>query len=49
MAGAGTIALRTPGKLKWDARAGKFTNNEEANKEEANKMAKPYIRKGWEL
>ncbi len=40
----GAIALRTPGKLQWDAKAGRFTNNEEANR-----MLKPYIRKGWEL
>ena len=40
----GAIALRVPGKLMWDGKAGRFTNNEEANK-----YLKPYIRKGWEL
>ena len=40
----GAIALRVPGKLLWDARAGKFANNDEANK-----YLKPFIRKGWEL
>jgi hypothetical protein len=40
----GTIALRVPGKLLWDARNMRFTNSEQANK-----LLKPYTRKGWEL
>jgi hypothetical protein len=40
----GAVALRVPGKLEWDAKGMRFTNNEEANK-----YVKPYIRKGWEL
>lgn len=40
----GAVALRVPGKLMWDARAMRFTNNEAANA-----YLKPYIRKGWEL
>ena len=40
----GTIALRVPGKLLWDAKNMRFTNSEEANK-----LLKPYTRKGWEL
>jgi hypothetical protein len=40
----GAVALRVPGKLAWDAKAMRFTNNEEANK-----LIRPYIRKGWEL
>ena len=40
----GTIALRVPGKLMWDAKNRRFSNNEEANK-----LLKPYMRKGWEV
>lgn len=40
----GVIAFRVPGKLMWDAKAMRFTNNEEANK-----LLRPMIRKGWEL
>jgi hypothetical protein len=40
----GTIALRVPGKLLWDAKNMRFTNNQEANK-----YLRPYIRKGWEF
>ncbi|HUP04066.1 MAG TPA: Gfo/Idh/MocA family oxidoreductase [Bryobacteraceae bacterium] len=40
----GAIATRVPGKLMWDAKNGRFSNNEEANK-----YLKPYLRKGWEL
>jgi len=40
----GTIALRCPGKLEWDAGKMKFTNNNDANK-----YLRPIsIRKGWE-
>jgi hypothetical protein len=40
----GAVALRVPGKLLWDAKHTRF-----ANSQEANKLLKPYIRKGWEL
>ena len=41
----GTIALRVPNvKLMWDAKNLRFSNSEEANK-----LLKPYLRKGWEL
>lgn len=40
----GAIALRVPGKLLWDANKRRFTNSEEANR-----LLKPYLRKGWEL
>jgi hypothetical protein len=40
----GAVALRVPGKLMWDAKNMRFSNNEEANK-----YIKPYLRKGWEL
>ena len=40
----GAVALRVPGKLLWDAKTMRFTNNEEANK-----YLKPALRKGWEL
>jgi hypothetical protein len=40
----GAVALRVPGKLLWDSKNMRFTNNEEANK-----YLKPYLRKGWEL
>jgi hypothetical protein len=42
--GLGPIALRVPGKLVWDSKNLRFSNNEEANK-----YLKPYVRKGWEL
>ncbi|HWR54150.1 MAG TPA: Gfo/Idh/MocA family oxidoreductase [Bryobacteraceae bacterium] len=38
------IAFRVPGKLDWDSRNLRFTNNAEANK-----YLKPITRKGWEL
>ena len=38
------IAFRVPGKLEWDSRNLRFTNNAEANK-----YVKPATRKGWEL
>ena len=40
----GAIASRVPGKLMWDAKNMRFSNNEEANK-----YLKPFVRKGWEL
>lgn len=40
----GAIALRVPGKLLWDAKKMEFSNSAEANK-----LLKPYLRKGWEL
>lgn len=40
----GAIALRVPGKLLWDARKRRFSNSPEANR-----LLKPYIRKGWEM
>jgi hypothetical protein len=40
----GAVALRVPGKLMWDAPAMRFTNNAEANK-----LLRPYLRRGWEL
>jgi hypothetical protein len=40
----GTIALRVPGKLMWDAKNLRFSNSPEANK-----YLKPFLRKGWEL
>ena len=40
----GAVAVRVPGKLLWDAKNMRFTNNEEANK-----LLKPFIRKGWEM
>jgi hypothetical protein len=40
----GTIAQEVPGKLLWDARTMRFTNNAAANK-----LLSPYTRKGWEL
>jgi hypothetical protein len=33
-----------PGKLAWDSRNLRFTNNREANN-----YVKPRVRKGWEL
>ena len=38
------IALRVPGKLMWDANKRRFSNSEEANR-----LLKPFLRKGWEL
>jgi hypothetical protein len=38
----GTIALRVPGKLEWDAEKMQFSNNAEANK-----YLMPAFRKGW--
>ena len=42
--GLGAIALRVPGKLMWDANKRRFSNNEEANR-----LLKPFLRKGWEM
>ncbi|MGD0497990.1 MAG: Gfo/Idh/MocA family oxidoreductase [Bryobacteraceae bacterium] len=39
----GAIAYRFEGKLEYDAKAGRFTNNAEANQ-----YLKPVFRKGWE-
>ena len=38
------IAFRVHGKLDWDAKTMRFTNNPEANK-----YVRPVFRKGWEL
>ena len=38
------VALHVPGKLDWDAKNLRFTNNAEAGK-----FVKPVFRKGWEL
>ncbi|HUB82960.1 MAG TPA: Gfo/Idh/MocA family oxidoreductase [Bryobacteraceae bacterium] len=40
----GPVALRVPGRLLWDSKNLRFTNHEEANK-----LLRPYTRKGWEL
>ncbi|MCX6621365.1 MAG: Gfo/Idh/MocA family oxidoreductase [Acidobacteria bacterium] len=40
----GVIALRVPGKLEWDAAKMRFTNSAAANK-----MLKPFVRKGWKI
>jgi len=40
----GAVALRVPGKLLWDAKASRFTNNEEANR-----LLRPVERKGYDL
>jgi len=40
----GVIAMKYEGRLDWDARAGKFTNNSEANKH-----LRPTFRKGWKF
>lgn len=40
----GVIAMKYEGKLDWDARAGKFTNNSEANRH-----LRPTFRKGWKF
>jgi hypothetical protein len=39
-----SIAYRVPGKLDWDSKALRFTNNAEANK-----YVRPTVRKGWEM
>jgi hypothetical protein len=38
----GVISMKFEGKLEWDARNMRFTNNPEANK-----FLKPHFRKGW--
>jgi predicted dehydrogenase len=38
------IAFRVPGRLEWDSKALRFTNNAEANK-----YVRPTARKGWEM
>jgi len=38
----GVLALRVDGKLEWDSAKMRVTNNNDANK-----LIKPYIRKGW--
>ncbi len=40
----GVVALRFEGRLEWDARKPKFTNNPEANN-----YIRPRIRKGWKF
>ena len=40
----GSIALRFEGKLEWDAKRMRFTNNDAANK-----YLKPEIREGWDF
>lgn len=40
----GAIALRVPGKLLWDHGKQRFSNSEAANR-----LLRPYLRKGWEL
>lgn len=40
----GVIAMRVEGKLLWDARAKRFTNNNAANA-----LLKPRFRKGWKF
>jgi predicted dehydrogenase len=40
----GVIAMKFEGKLEWDARNLRFTNNKEANK-----YLKPTFRKGWKF
>lgn len=42
--GLGAVAWRVPGKLEWDARNLRFTNNSEANR-----WLKPFVRRGWEM
>jgi hypothetical protein len=41
----GNVALRVPGKLRWDASAGKFSNSSAAN----DLLVRRKYRKGWEL
>ena len=38
------IALRVEGKLEWDSEKMRFTNSAEANR-----LVRPYVRKGWSL
>ena len=38
----GVVALHFDGKLEWDAEKMRITNNAEANK-----MLRPFVRKGW--
>jgi len=38
------IAYRVPGKLDWDSKGLRFTNNAEANR-----YVRPVVRKGWEM
>lgn len=38
------VAFRVPGKLDWDAKTMRITNNVEANK-----LVRPVFRPGWEL
>jgi hypothetical protein len=40
----GLIAMKSEGKLEWDAQKGRFSNNNEANKE-----LMPRFRKGWKF
>ncbi len=40
----GLVAQQVPGKLLWDAKNMRFSNNAEANK-----YLTPFIRKGWEM
>lgn len=40
----GTIAVRVPGKLKWDGKNMRFTNSEMANR-----LVSRRYRAGWEL
>jgi predicted dehydrogenase len=40
----GCISQRVAGELKWDAKRCRFTNSDEANK-----LLKPLVRKGWEI
>ncbi len=40
----GVIAFRVPGKLEWDSKNLRFTNNDEANQ-----YVEPAFREGWEL
>jgi predicted dehydrogenase len=40
----GVISMKFEGKLEWDAAAGKFTNNKEANQ-----WLMPRFRKGWKF
>ena len=40
----GCISQRIEGELKWDQKAGRFTNSEAANA-----LLKPYVRDGWKI
>ena len=44
LASVEAIAFRVPGKLDWDPKAMRFTNNAEASK-----LVRPTVRPGWEL